>query len=84
MTSSAVGGPLRVTAALVTTVVACTIASSTSAGAIPAFASTPSTAAKNPSSRSPCVVSRLSDRTVPSPRRSTASVNVPPISTAMR
>src|SRR3954470_22734325 len=83
VTSSAVSGPLRSITAFVTTVVACTSTSVTAAGLMPALFRTASTAVKNATSRLLGVVSVLSTQARPLLSRSTTSVNVPPISTAI-
>src|SRR5262245_22571137 len=71
--------------AFVTSVVACTIGAWMSEGAMPAFASTPRTPCFTPSSGRDGVLNVLSTTTRPeSPSRRTASVNVPPMSTASR
>ncbi len=82
MVISAVGWPLRSIRALVTTVVACTTTPSTASAVMPAFAKVRSTLRKKPSSKSWWVVSVLSTNSEPSEPRSTASVKVPPMSTA--
>ena len=74
-------GPLRSISALVTTVVACTIAPPTSAGVSFALASTAWTPSKKPRNRSSGVVRVFSTNRF-GPARSTTSVNVPPMSTA--